>query len=204
EAYDAGPPGQMASVQPLDLETLETVVEQIRGQGLGVLEIVNLNSPRQHVLSGDAAAIEAAVALLEDEHFVVPTIIERQVPMHASLFEPVGLAVRPHLQEARFRAPRLPYLPNRRGEFVTAPTPGEFADLLEAHVHTPVLWRKSIDRVAERHPGAVFVEVGPRQVLHNLLDRRWHARPRYATDNRDDAAGHRAAVLAAPRQHLPP
>ncbi|PCC75829.1 [acyl-carrier-protein] S-malonyltransferase [Nannocystis exedens] len=204
EAYDAGPRGMMASVQPLDLETLEAVVEQIRGQGLGVLEIVNLNSPKQHVLSGDAAAVEAAVALLEDEHYVVPTIIERQVPMHSSLFEPVGAALRPHLQRARFKAPRLPYLPNRRGEFVPAPTAAEFVDLLEEHVHTPVLWRKSIDRVAERHPGAVFIEVGPRQVLHNLLDRKWSTRPKYATDSRDDAASHLAGVLAALRQHLPP
>lgn len=203
EAYDAGPRGMMASVQPIELAELEEVVEQIRARGLGVLEIVNLNSPRQHVLSGDAAAVEAAVALLEEEHFVVPTIIERQVPMHASLFEPVGAALRPHLERARFRAPRLPYLPNRRGDFIFAPTPAEFVDLLAAHVHTPVLWRKSIDRVAERHPDAVFVEVGPRQVLHNLLDRKWHARPKFATDAREDAAAHLASVIATLRQHLP-
>lgn len=203
EAYDAGPRGQMASVQPLDLDTLEEVVEQIRGRGLGVLEIVNLNSPKQHVISGDAAAVEAAVAVLEDEHFVVPTIIERQVPMHASLFEPVGAALRPHLQRARFKAPHRPYLPNRRGEFVAAPSHADFVELLAAHVHTPVLWRKSIDRVAERHPGAVFVEVGARQVLHNLLDRKWHSRPKYATDSRGEPAAHLASVIAALRQHMP-
>lgn len=203
EAYDAGPRGMMASVTPLELEELEQVVEQVRARGLGVLEIVNLNSPKQNVISGDAAAVEAAIALLEDEHYVQPTIIERQVPMHASLFEPVGAALRPHLQRARFKAPRLPYLPNRRGEFAPSPGHAEFVELLAAHVHTPVLWRKSIDRVAEKHPGAVFVEVGARQVLFNLLDRRWHGRPKYATDHRDDPHGHLASVIDALRQHLP-
>ncbi len=203
EAYDAGPRGQMASVQPLDLDTLEEVVEQIRGRGLGVLEIVNLNSPRQHVISGDAAAVEAAVAVLEDEHFVVPTIIERQVPMHSSLFEPVGAALRPHLQRARFRAPHRPYLPNRRGDFLASPGHADFVELLADHVHTPVLWRRSIDRIAERFAGAVFVEVGARQVLHNLLDRKWVRSPKYATDSREEPAAHLDAVIAALRQHMP-
>lgn len=203
EAYDAGPRGAMASVQPIDLEALEEVVEQVRGRGLGVLEIVNLNSPRQHVLSGDAEAVDAAVAQLEDELFLMPQVIERQVPMHSSLFEPVGAAYRQHVQRARFRAPRLAYLPNRLGDFVAAPSHADFAELLSAHVHTPVLWRKSIDRVVERHPGAVFVEVGAKQVLHNLLDRKWHSRPRFATDARESPAAHLAEVIAALRQHLP-
>lgn len=203
EAYDAGPRGAMASVQPLDLESLEEVVCGVRERGLGVLEIVNLNSPRQHVISGDHAAVEAAIAVLEDEHFVVPTIIERQVPMHSSLFEPVGAALRAHLQRARFRAPRLPYLPNRLGDFAPAPKPADFVELLAAHVHTPVLWRQSIERVAERHPGAVFVEVGGKQVLHNLLDRKWLRSARYATDSREEPEAHLAGVLAALRQHAP-
>jgi [acyl-carrier-protein] S-malonyltransferase len=201
EAYDAGPRGFMASVQPLDLETLEEVVESIRAQGLGVLEIVNLNSPRQHVLSGDQAAVEAAVAVLEDEHYVVPTIIERQVPMHASIFAPVGEALRPHLRRARFRTARRPYFPNRVGVPVPSASHDEYVAMLADHVHTPVLWRRSIDHVIASHPDAVLVEVGPRQVLFNLLDRKWISRPRYCTDCREDAAGHLAGVLDALRAH---
>jgi [acyl-carrier-protein] S-malonyltransferase len=203
EAYDAGPRGWMASVQPLDLETLEQVVESVRAQDLGVLEIVNLNSPRQHVLSGDQAAVEAAVALLEDEHYVVPTIIERQVPMHSSRFAPVGEALRPHLRRARFRAARRPYLPNRLGSPVPSASQEEFVALLADHVHTPVLWRRSIDHVIAAHPDAVLVEVGPRQVLFNLLDRKWISRPRFCTDSREDTAAHLAGVIKALRAHTP-
>ena len=201
EAYDAGPRGFMASVQPLDLETLEEVVESIRAQSLGVLEIVNLNSPRQHVLSGDQAAVEAAVAVLEDEHYVVPTIIERQVPMHASIFAPVGEALHPHLRRARFRVARRPYFPNRMGAPVLTASHDDYVAMLAAHVHTPVLWRRSIDHIIAAHPDAVLVEVGPRQVLFNLLDRKWISRPRFCTDSRDDAAGHLAGVLEALRAH---
>jgi [acyl-carrier-protein] S-malonyltransferase len=203
EAYDAGPRGVMASVQPLDLETLEEVVEGVRAQDRGVLEIVNLNSPRQHVLSGDEAAVEAAIAVLEEEHYVVPTIIERQVPMHSSLFTPVAEALRPHLRRARFRQVRRAYLPNRVGACLPAPSGEQFVELLAEHVHTPVLWRRSIDHVAASHPDAVFVEVGPRQVLSNLLDRKWISRPKFATDCRDDAAAHFAGVVEALRALRP-
>lgn len=203
EAYDAGPRGYMASVQPLDLESLEQVVETVRGQGHGVLEIVNLNSPRQHVLSGDQSAVEAAVTLLEDEHYVVPTIIERQVPMHSSLFASVGEAMRPHLRRARFRQTRRPYLPNRLGAPLPSASHDEFVALLADHVHTPVLWRRSIDHLIASHPDVVLVEVGPRQVLFNLLDRKWVHRPRFCTDSRDDAAAHLGGVIESLRALRP-
>ncbi len=204
EAYDGGPRGYMASVQPLDLEALEQVVEAVRAQGHGVLEIVNLNSPRQHVLSGEQGAVEAAVALLEDEHYVVPTIIERQVPMHSSLFVGVGEALRPHLRRARFRVARRPYLPNRLGAPVAAASHDDYVSLLAEHVHTPVLWRRSIDNLIAAHPDAVLVEVGPRQVLFNLLDRKWVSnRARFCTDSREDAAGHLGAVIESLRALRP-
>jgi len=203
EAYDAGPRGWMASVQPLELDTLEEVVEAVRTRGLGVLEIVNLNSPRQHVLSGDQDAIEAAVAILEDEHYVVPTIIERQVPMHSSRFAPVGEALLPHLRRARFRAARRPYLPNRLGSPVPSASHDEYVKMLADHVHTPVLWRRSIDHVVAAYPDAVLVEVGPRQVLFNLLDRKWIKRPRFCTDSREEPAAHLAGLIEALRAHMP-
>lgn len=199
EAYDAGPRGWMASVQPLDLETLQDVVESVRARDLGVLEVVNLNSPRQHVLSGAQAAVEAAMAVLEEDHYVVPTVIERQVPMHSSMFVGVGEAMLPHLRRAGFRTARRAYLPNRLGAPLAAASQADYVRLLAEHVHTPVLWRRSIDHVVAHHPDATFVEVGPRQVLANLLDRKWISRPKHATDSREGADEHFATTVEALR-----
>ncbi|MBL9103413.1 MAG: ACP S-malonyltransferase [Myxococcales bacterium] len=204
EAYDVGPRGWMASIQPIDLEALEEAVDTIRGRGLGSLEIVNLNSPRQHVISGVQAAVEAAVELLEDGYYVIPTVIEKQVPMHSSLFVSVGEAMLPHLKGAAFCAPRKQYLPNRLGAPLPEPGHADFVRLLAEHVHTPVLWRKSIDHVLAQHPGAVFVEVGPRQVLINLLDRKWISQVKHATDSREDTARQFADVVAALRPLMSP
>jgi [acyl-carrier-protein] S-malonyltransferase len=173
----------MASVFPLPLEDLREIVSRV--SAAGPLEVANLNSPTQNVISGSRAAIDAAAAIL-DEEGVECRIIEPRVPMHASIFAPAGAALRPALQRAPFRTPRLPYLPNVLGRFEEAPSPDRIIELLARHVSEPVLFRASIDLVAERHPDAVFIEVGPRGVLYNLLNKKWVSRPRFKTDAAED------------------
>ena len=156
--YDQGPAGLMASVFPIALDELERVVGRARARG--VVEVANHNSPLQFVLSGAAAAVEAAMDILEEEHYVQATIIERRVPMHASLFKAVAAAFRPALEAAVWAWPVKPYLPNVLGRFLDAPNPG----ILERHVYQPVLWRQSIDHVVDRHPDAVFINMAGRWI----------------------------------------
>ena len=197
-AYDAGPDGAMASVFPIALEELEEIAR--RASASGVLEVVNLHSPRQQVLSGEQAALERALQIIEEELYVQATVIERHVPMHCSIFEPVGQSFRRHLEQVTFAAPRLPYLPNRLGREQPDPNRETFIELLATHVHRPVLWRASIDRVVERWPDAVFVEVGPLSVLHNLLDRKWHRNRKLHTDSAEQTDQHLKQVIDELRQ----
>ena len=184
-AYDAGPDGVMVAVFPIDLETLEDVVAHAARQGC--VEVVNLNSPTQHVIAGERLAVEAAVVLLEEADPLVQAVtIESAVPMHSSRFAPVADAFRPALAAAPWRRPRRPYLPNVLAEPLDAPAPVEIVDLLARHVHRPVHWRASIDVIVERYPGAVFCEVGPGAVLSNMLRRSWHDVRRLRTDRLGD------------------
>lgn len=179
-AYDAGPEGAMASVFPLDVDELAEVVERVREHG--PLEIANLNSPTQNVLSGARASIDAASAILEDEYSCECVMIEQRIPMHASIFRPAADALRPVLEAAPWREAARPYLPNVLARFEDAPTASRITELLCQHVYSPVRWRQSIDFIAERYPDAAFVEVGPRAVLYNLLSRKWRTNARFKTD----------------------
>lgn len=195
--YDEGPRGWMAAIQPIDEDDLVEVVE--RANAHGVLEIVNFNSPRQFVIAGDQAAVEYAAELAEHEHFAQAHVIERQVPMHSSLFAPVAERFGAYLATLEFQAPERPWLANRLGAFVDDPTQDRFVELLGSHVGQPVLWRQSIDAVVAREPDAVFVEVGPMAVLHNLLHRKWHSNRKFRTDDRDAAGDHFAGLVAGLR-----
>jgi [acyl-carrier-protein] S-malonyltransferase len=179
-AYDAGPDGVMAAIFPIDLDALEEVL--VRARAHGFIDVANLNSPTQHVVAGERAAVEAALSLLEDEHLVQGRIIERRIPMHTARFAPVAARLRPALERAKWRRPVRPYFPNVCGELFEHPSTGELVALLSEHVHRPVLWRKSIELVTTRWPDAVFVEVGPRTVLTDLLQRSWCKNARFATD----------------------
>ena len=50
-----------------------------------------------------------------------------------------------------------------------------------------------------RKGDAVFVEVGVKAVLTNLMTRKWIKRPRYTCDSLDDTAAHLADVIATLR-----
>jgi malonyl CoA-acyl carrier protein transacylase len=180
EAYDAGPDGSMAAVFPLQVEELESVVSRARERG--TLEIGSYNSPTQHVISGERAAVDAARRILEDEHVVETVVIEDRIPMHSRRFWPVVPAFLPALQKTPWRPVQRPYLPNVAGRFLSSPTAGDLIYLLTQHVWRAVRWRQSIEFLAERYPDATLVEVGPRAVLYGLLQRRWYASPKLHTD----------------------
>ncbi|MCA9687818.1 MAG: ACP S-malonyltransferase, partial [Myxococcales bacterium] len=185
--------------QPIAEDDLREVVEA--AGKLGPVEIVNLNSPRQHVIAGEQAAVEAAVELAEDEHFAQTHIIDRNVPMHSSLFVPVGERFADYLRTLSFTAPRRPYLPNRLATFIDQPGPADFVELLSSHVHAPVRWRESVEAATAANPDTVFVEVGPMAVLHNLIHRKWLGNRKYRLDAREDFEAHFAAVVSSLREH---
>jgi [acyl-carrier-protein] S-malonyltransferase len=192
-AYDAGPAGAMASVFPISADDLQQVVD--RCQGLGVIEIVNRNSPRQQVLSGQRQALDLAISILRDEYYLEPVIIEEKVPMHSSIFAPVAVAFSATLQHVPFRQPELPYISNLTGRIQHRVSAEMLRESLRRHVYSPVLWRNSIDAVIESYPDAAFVEVGPKAVLYNLLDKKWHRVAKWHVDSVENTASELAGLI---------
>jgi [acyl-carrier-protein] S-malonyltransferase len=185
-AYDNGPDGAMLSVFPLAIDELAPIVELAREHG--DLEIANYNSPQQHVLAGERAAIDAVKRLVEEEFSIDAVEIESRIPMHCSRFRPVADAFRPALDAPRWHASTRPYMPNVYAEWIARPSAEQIVDALTRHVYQPVQWRRSIDRIADTYTDAIFIEVGPRAVLYNLLSPRWRRVAREKTDHPENIA----------------
>lgn len=83
QAYDAGPSGAMAAVFPLELDELRGVVERARAHGL--LDIATFNAPTQHVLAGERRAVDAALAIVEEDTYAQAILIESRIPMRVAL-----------------------------------------------------------------------------------------------------------------------
>jgi [acyl-carrier-protein] S-malonyltransferase len=202
-SYDQGPAGIMAAVYPLEEEELRPHIEAVRGNGR--LEIANYNSPTQHVIAGDAAAVEACLERIDEEEFgVMGVIIEKHIPMHTPMFAPVAEIFHPHLAAAAWKVPASTYIPNVLGRPVAgaldSPSAVRSADIIDClvrHVSHPVLWTHSINWLREHCDDLHFLEVGPGQVLTHLMNRRWMGKAPLPTDHEEDVRVSYGAITEA-------
>lgn len=181
-AFDCGPVGMTAVVFPIEEEELADLVARARPHG--VVEVVNINSPTQQVVSGERGGVEALLSLVAEESFAEGVVIDERLPLHSSLLKPAADDFRPHLHRATWQRPDKPYYPNVKPAPLASPSPADFVELLTRQVFSPVLWRDAIENVVAHNPGAELIEVGPRGVLSGLL-RRWVANPHRKTDGAD-------------------
>lgn len=156
-------PGGMASVVGLDLETVGRCVAQARAEG--VVDVANVNSPRQVVVSGEARALDAALALCEAAG--ARRVLRLQVAgaYHSGLMEPAARRLLPHLDAARIREPRVPVVTNVTGDATR--DPAAIRDALRRQVSGTVLWSRSLEGLVARGVRRAW-EPGPGRVIRGL------------------------------------
>lgn len=193
-AYENGPSGKMTAVlsaSVCDVERLLSGLDLTRRVGIGMV-----NTPRQAVLSGEAAAVDRAAAAAEDELGAGTVVIESALPMHSPLYRTIGDTLRPALERAHWHCPNKPYLSNVSGALEYRPGPAVFVDSLARHVWNTVRWRDSIEVLAGAAGVTTFVEAGPKSVLAGLFSRKWVAPQRFSTDAGEDINSTIAEIVA--------
>lgn len=161
-------PGAMAAVLGLDTALVEAACAEA-SSGSGVAVPANLNTPEQTVISGDPEAVARAGegCRARGAKRVVPLKVSGA--FHSPLMAPAVAGLRAALAEAGFGDPRCPVVANATAEPVT--TAAEALRTLAEQLTAPVRWVECMRRAAALAPGAVFVEVGPGNVLTGLLKR---------------------------------
>ena len=161
-------PGAMAAVLGLDTALVEAACAEA-SSGSGVAVPANLNTPEQTVISGDPEAVARAGegCRARGAKRVVPLKVSGA--FHSPLMAPAVAGLRTALAEAGFGDPRCPVIANATAEPVT--TAAEALRTLAEQLTAPVRWVECMRRAAALAPGAVFVEVGPGNVLTGLLKR---------------------------------
>lgn len=161
-------PGAMAAVLGLDTALVEAACAEA-SSGSGVAVPANLNTPEQTVISGDPEAVARAGegCRARGAKRVVPLKVSGA--FHSPLMAPAVAGLRAALAEAGFGDPRCPVIANATAEPVT--TAAEALRTLAEQLTAPVRWVECMRQAAALAPGAVFVEVGPGNVLTGLLKR---------------------------------
>jgi [acyl-carrier-protein] S-malonyltransferase len=166
QSSGAGREGRMAAIIGLDDARLPELVE--RAGAHGVFGIANRNSPGQVVVSGERAAVEAAVALARELGAKRAIELPVSVAAHSPLMAEAAEGLRLVLAGVRFDDPLAPLLANRDARPLTT---GEAArgELVE-HLTAGVDWVRVIETLSDQGV-TTFIEVGPGRVLTGLIKR---------------------------------
>lgn len=181
DAYESGPKGIMAAIQPLSAENAEALSEELRhiyGWAAEDFAVSNDNSPTQCVVAGTSDAVNRFITIASERFDTVAGIVERRIPMHMARFAPVAEVFSTALNRAPWKRSRTAYWPNVTAVPVANADGEVIKAYLRRHVSEKVLWRQTVNALDLQYSDAVFVEVGPRDVLRNMLSRRWLGKDR--------------------------
>lgn len=159
--------GAMCALLGASVEDAEAAASA--GQKLGICQIANDNATGQIVLSGEAAAVEAAAKFARDAGVKKAVILPVSAPFHCDMMAPAADAMRDALMDTTLLAPRVAVVNN-----VTAkPTVNaeQIMQDLVSQVTGRVRWRESIEWMASEGEIVTFAEPGCGKVLTQMLKR---------------------------------
>lgn len=153
--------GAMAAMLGGSPEQVEAVCAAVTE---GYVVAANYNCPTQTVISGEAAAVDQAIALARAQR-IRGKKLAVSAPFHCALMEPAAKKLEALFADKRFYAPAIPVYMNVDGAANTAAdaVPG----LLVRQAMSPVRWVQTLRNM--RADGFdTFIECGPGRTLSGL------------------------------------
>jgi [acyl-carrier-protein] S-malonyltransferase len=166
QASGQGRSGAMAAI--IGLEDARIPELLALGEPHGSVTVANRNSPGQIVISGDRAAVEAAIAGVKDLGARRGIVLPVSVAAHSSLMAEAAEGMTRVLASIHFSDPTIPLLANADARPITT-ADGARAELIE-HLTRGVDWVAAVGRMTADGV-TTFVEVGPGKVLTGLIKR---------------------------------
>jgi acyl transferase domain-containing protein len=136
------------------------------GEGLSLAAV---NAPGQAVASGDTDAILRLEAQLAAEG-VSSRRLATSHAFHSAMMDPALPAFRERVSRVALRAPRLPFVSNVTGDWITAEQATD-PEYWVSHVRSTVRFADGVERLLGV-PGRFFLEVGPGHALTTLVRER--------------------------------
>ncbi len=162
-------PGAMAAVLGLDEAGVESACAEAAKATGGVVVPANYNTPEQLVISGEVGAVERAMELAKAKGAKRALRLNVSGAFHSPLMASAAGGLQSALEAAGARTPEFPVYANANAAPVT--TAGDALRLLREQLTSAVRWTEEVRRIAAAVPGALFVELGPGNVLANLVTR---------------------------------
>ncbi len=160
--------GAMAAILGLDAAVVVEGCREAAAASGEVVEAANFNDPKQIVIAGTKAGVDAACEVLEAKGAKRALPLAVSAPFHSSLMKPAAERLKGALEGVALQSPTIAVVNNID---VSAPTGvAEIKDALYRQAFGPVRWTEVIGALKAR--GLLhIVECGPGKVLAGMVKR---------------------------------
>ena len=161
-------PGTMAAI----LGTTSTPIEDICSRAskeAGLVVPANFNTDEQVVISGEISGVERAMELAKESGAKRALKLPVSGAFHSPLMEPAVVGLADAIATSAFMDPVFPVFSNVTADASTTAVQGK--DLLLKQLTSPVRWATEMRNIASHFPDALYVEMGPGNVLTGLMGR---------------------------------
>ena len=153
-------PGAMIAVKG-DVQKIQNLLKDH-----SEVTIANFNSPTQVVLAGSTAAVHALKPNLEKLGLTVFPL-QVSAAFHTSFVEHAQVPFEQAIQKESFKAPSgIVYSNSTAHEYEKEPQ--KISQILAEHMLNPVKFKEEIENIYA-NGGSIFIEIGPKNILTNLV-----------------------------------
>ncbi len=133
------------------------------------VDIANLNSPGQVVISGEAAKVALAASMAKERGVRRVTMLNVAGAYHSRLMNSAYLQLGQRLEATTINPPLFPVVCNVDAESVAEPA--HIRRTLQEQVTSSVRWTESVEYLIDELGCDLFIELGPGGVLAGLVGR---------------------------------
>ncbi len=161
-------PGAMAAVLGKHTDSIESLCE-LATRSAGEVVPANYNTSEQVVVSGEVGGVERVMELAKLNGAKRAVRLPVSGAFHSPLMEPAVKGFTEAVDATEFAEPAFPVYSNVTEEPSTSADNAR--ELLIKQLTAPVRWAGEVTKIATKYPNALFVEMGPGNVLTGLLTR---------------------------------
>ena len=160
--------GAMAAILGLDAAAVGKGCAQAALSTGETVQAANFNDPRQTVIAGTKAAVDAACEILKAAGAKRALLLAVSAPFHSALMKPAAERLRERLATTSIGAPSIPVIDNI--DVRSESDPAAIRDALYRQAFGAVRWVETIQAIRARGISHVF-ECGPGRVLAGMVKR---------------------------------
>jgi len=161
-------PGTMAAILGTTSAPIEEICERASNER-GLVVPANFNTDEQVVISGEVAGVERAMELAKEAGAKRAIKLPVSGAFHSPLMQPAVVGLTDAIATSAFTDPAFPVFSNVTADASTTAVGAK--DMLLRQLTSPVRWSTEMRNIAGHFPEALYVEMGPGNVLTGLMGR---------------------------------